>query len=200
MEIYSVRSKKYGMLHQMTHVLVDSNEVVIVDAGADIDDLIDIIDGKKVLAVLITHCHFDHISSIEEYIEKWNVNVYISKGAEKKFSDPISNCSFLIGEKTLFNVPQKNIKYYAEKLKIGNFEIDVIDTPGHSADSVCLLIDSNLFCGDLVLGGTIGRCDLIDSNVADMRNSLAKLKYIDFKIAYPGHYDKLTKQEVLNSF
>ena len=68
------------------------------------------------------------------------------------------------------------------------------------ADSVCLLIQKNLFCGDLVLGGTTGRCDLYDSSYFEMEKSLEKLKSIDFEIAYPGHYDTLTKDEVLNSF
>lgn len=201
MDIYSIRSRKYGsVLHQMTHVLVKGDEVVIVDAGADVQDVKQVVHDKKVLAVLITHCHFDHICCIEDYIKEWNLSVYIANGAEEKFADSMKNGSYLIGQKYTFNVPQKNIKYYAEKLKIGGFEFDVIETPGHSADSVCLLIHKKLFCGDLVLGGTTGRCDLYDSSYFQMEESLAKLAKLDFEVAYPGHYDTLTKDEVLNSF
>ena len=184
----------------MTHVLVNEDEAIIIDAGGDVDDLKQVIGDKKVLAILITHVHFDHICCIEEYIKEWNADVYIVQGAEAKFVDAEKNCSYLIGENSTYNVPQKNIKYYAEKLKIGSFNIEVIFTPGHSEDSVCLLLEKNLFCGDLVLGGTTGRCDLYGGSYEKMQNSLAKLEYIDFEVAYPGHYDKLTKSEVLNSF
>lgn len=201
MEIYSIRSKKYGgMLHQKTHVLVDGENVVIVDAGAEVEDVKNIIGNKKVFAVLITHCHFDHTWCIEDYIKEWNMDIYICEGAEEKFLDEKKNGSFLVGHEITFNVPQKNIKYYAEKLQIADFSIDVYFTPGHASDCVCLLVDKNLFCGDLVLGGTTGRCDLYDSSYFEMEKSLAKLENIDFEIAYPGHYDMLTKDEVLNSF
>lgn len=201
MEIHSIMSKRYGgMLQQMSHVLIDGDNVIMIDAGAEVQDVESVIGDKKVLAVLITHCHFDHVCCVEDYVEKWNADVYVKEGAEEKFSDAHKNCSVLIGENSVFQVPQKNIKYYAEKLKIADFDIDVYFTPGHAADCVCLCVEKKLFCGDLVLGGTTGRCDLYDSSYFEMEKSLAKLEEIDFDTAYPGHYDTLTKAEVLNSF
>ena len=67
-------------------------------------------------------------------------------------------------------------------------------------ESYSLLIEKSLFCGDLVLGGSIGRTDLYDSSNIEMRNSLEKLKNIDFETAYPGHYETMSKDEVLNCF
>lgn len=201
MEIHSIRAKAYrGVLDQKTYVLTKDDEAIIIDAGADLDDVKAVVQNKKVLAVLVTHLHFDHIWYIEEYVKEWNMNVYLVQGAEEKFSSAKLNCSYLIRQDMTFSIAQKNIKYYAEKLRIGSFQVDVIFTPGHSADSVCLLIDKNLFCGDLVLGGTVGRTDLYDSSYVQMEQSLEKLKFIDFEKAYPGHYDTLTKEEVLNSF
>lgn len=201
MEVHSIRSKKYGgMLHQMSHLLIDGDNVIMIDAGAEVEDVKNIIGDKKVLAVLITHCHFDHTWCIEDYVKEWDLDVYVCEGAEEKFLDSNKNCSCLVGHEIVFDVPQKNIKYYAEKLQIADFNIDVYFTPGHAADCVCLLVEKKLFCGDLVLGGTVGRCDLYDSSYFEMEKSLAKLETIDFEIAYPGHYDTLTKDEVLNSF
>lgn len=201
MEIVAIKSKAYkGILDQKTYVLSQGDEVVIIDAGADTEDVKEVVQNKKVLAVLLTHLHFDHIYEIEGYLKEWNMPVYIAPNAEDKFGDFMKNCSYIFRTELVFNVPQKNIKYYAEKLKIGSFEIDVFFTPGHSQDSVCLLINKNLFCGDLVLGGTIGRTDLYDSSFIQMKSSLEKLEYIDFEMAYPGHYEAMTKQEVLNCF
>lgn len=201
MEIHSIQSKAYkGILHQMSYVLTEGDDAVIIDAGANVEDVKEVVKDKKVNAILLTHLHFDHIWCIEDYLKEWNTDVYVVSGAEEKFSNPELNCSYLMRLDLSFNVPQNNIKYYTEKLEFGKISIDVIFTPGHSADSVCLLVNKNLFCGDLVLGGTIGRTDLYDSSFIDMQKSLEKLKLIDFDFAYPGHYDRLSKQEVLNSF
>ena len=201
MKIQAVTARAHrGVLNQKTYVLTNKDEAIIIDAGAELSDVKPFVLGKKVLAILVTHLHFDHIWRIEDYLKEWNADVYIVEGAEEKFLKPELNCSFMLGENAVFSVEQKNIKYYAEKLKIGSFDIDVIPTPGHSADSVCLLIGKSLFCGDLVLGGSIGRTDLCDSNEFDMQNSLEKLKYIDFEFAYPGHYNVMSKKEVLECF
>lgn len=202
MKINIIRSKEFGgILDQKTYVLEKDDGVIIIDAGASVADLKNVIQGKKVFAVLLTHLHFDHICCLGEYLNEWSdLTVFIVKGFEDKFLDSKKNCSFIFNENLTIDVPQKNIKYYAEKLKIADFEIDVIFTPGHSADCVCLLIDKMLFCGDLVLGGSIGRCDLYDSDISQMWDSLEKLESIDFEWAFPGHYEKMTKNEVLKSF
>ena len=67
----------------------------------------------KVLAVFLTHLHFDHICCLEDYLKEWNdADVYIVQGAEEKFLDPQKNCSFIFHENLRLNVPQKNIKYF----------------------------------------------------------------------------------------
>ena len=201
MNIEAIRAKAYrGIFNQKTYVVSNDNEAIIIDAGADLEDVKQSVKSKKVLGILLTHLHFDHIWYIEDYVKEWDADVYMVQGAEEKLEKSELNCSFIIGADMTFDIAQKNIKYYAEKLKLGSFDIDVIMTPGHSADSVCLLIEKNLFCGDLVLGGTIGRTDLYDSSEFDMWQSLDKLKYIDFEMAYPGHYEQMTKKEVLRCF
>ena len=189
-----------GILNQKTYVVSKGKSAIIIDAGAELEDVKKVVQNKSVLAVLITHCHFDHIWCIEDYIKEWNMPVYISAGAEEKFIDPYKNCSNIIGDKRVFNVSKDNIKHYDEFLKIGDFQIEIIKTAGHSADLVSILIEKCLFLGDLVLAGGIGRTDLYDSDYGDMWDSLEKLKNIDFDIAYPGHYEKMTKKEVLKCF
>ena len=201
MNIQAVTATAYrGVLNQKTYVVSNDDEVIIIDAGAELSDVKEVVKDKKVLAILVTHLHFDHIWCIEDYLKEWNTSVYIVEGSEEKFESSEYNGSFLIRTNLTFEVSKNNLKYYTDKLKIGSFDIDVIFTPGHSSDSVCLLIEKSLFCGDLVLGGSIGRTDLYDSSNIEMRNSLAKLKNIDFETAYPGHYETMSKDEVLNCF
>ncbi len=201
MEICEVVATAHGgILNQKTYVVTKGKTAIIIDAGAELEAVKEEVKNKKVLAVLITHCHFDHIWNIEEYEKEWNVPVYIAEGAEEKFLDAYKNCSNIIGDKRVFKVSSDNIKHHEDNLKLGEFQIEVIKTPGHSADSVCFLIEKCLFCGDLVLGGSTGRTDLYDSDFGDMWESLEKLKVIDFEVAYPGHYETMTKSEVLKCF
>ena len=201
MEVIEVLATAYrGILDQKTYVVAKGDEAVIIDAGADLVDVKKAVAEKNVLAVLITHCHFDHIWCIEDYIKEWNMPVFISKGAEDKFLDSDKNCSNILRNRTTFDVKQENIRYFEDKLKIGDFDIDVIKTPGHSADSVSFLIEKCLFSGDLVLGGSIGRTDLYDSSFDDMLDSLDKLKKLDFDVVYPGHYENMSKAEALDCF
>lgn len=201
MEVIEVLATAYrGILDQKTYVVAKGDDVVIIDAGADLADVKKAVAGKNVLAVLITHSHFDHIWCIEDYIKEWNMPVFISKGAEDKFLDSDKNCSNIIRNRTTFNVNQENIRYYEDKLNLNEFEIEIIKTAGHSADSVSILIEKSLFSGDLVLGGSVGRTDLYDSSDDEMWNSLEKLKSIDFDILYPGHYERMTKAQAIRCF
>ncbi len=201
MEIFAVTATAYrGILNQKTYVVTNENEAIIIDAGAELADVKKYVQDKKVLAILCTHLHFDHVWCIEDYLKEWNADVYVVEGAEEKFYNTDHNCSYLIRKSMVFNVDKKYIKYYENHLKIGDFDIDVFFTPGHSKDSVCLLIEKNLFCGDLVLGGSIGRTDLYDSDEGDMEDSLNKLEQIDFDYAYPGHYDIMSKKQAIRCF
>ena len=75
---------------------------------------------------------------------------------------------------------------------IGKFIFEVIYTPGHTNDSICIYFkdDSIMFVGDFLFKDGIGRTDL-GGNIIDMHNSLLKIKKYDFNInILPGHGDK----------
>ena len=78
-------------------------------------------------------------------------------------------------------------------LKLDNFMIDVMFTPGHSKGSCCYLIGNELFSGDTLFKNGVGRVDLYGGNSKDMDNSL---KYIftlpDEVVVFPGHGDETT--------
>ncbi len=200
MEIKTIKSKYMrGVMDQNTYVVLNKTEAVIVDAGADIEDVMQQVDGRKVLAVLITHLHFDHIWHIEKYIDEFKCDVFITAGAEDKFADSKLNGAFLVRQDITKNIDINFIKYYprnGEKLSLGKFEFIVYQTPGHSSDCVCLKLEENLFTGDTIFKYSIGRIDLYDSSETQMRKSLEKINDIDFEFAYPGHDDYATKNEV----
>ena len=196
-EIKTIKSKfMRNLFDQNTYVLINKNEAVIVDASAELEDVKEVLGKRKVLAILITHAHFDHTWHLEKYVNECDCDVYVCEGEEKRFIDERLNASFIVRQKIYQNVDKKFVKYYAEKLKIGSFDFDVIFTPGHTSDGVCILWNKNLFTGDTVFSDGIGRTDLEDSSAFEMKNSITKILDIDFEMAFPGHYEAADKNRI----
>lgn len=75
-----------------------------------------------------------------------------------------------------------------DKIKVGEVEITLLHTPGHTPGSQCFLIDGNLISGDTLFINACGRCDLPGGNAEQMYQSLKTLSELDEKtILYPGH-------------
>ena len=200
MEIVCLKSKYMrGIMEQNTFVLTKGKFAIIIDAGADLEDVKAVVGNKKVLGVFMTHLHFDHFWFLDEYLEEFNTNVYIQEGFENKFEDAELNGSYLIRKPVTKNISKKRIKYYAKNLKLENFDVQVFSTPGHSADSVCVLVEENLFTGDTIFSDCIGRIDLKDSSQKQMIESLENIKGINFKEAFPGHYESSLKEQIIKT-
>lgn len=204
MEIKIIKSKfMRGIMDQNTYIVTDGENSIIIDAGADIEDVLEQTKNTKVLAVLLTHLHFDHFWCIEDYISAFDCNVFICEGFEEKFADVEKNGSTIVRKEITRKVNQKNIEYYRPHLKLGNFDIDVLFTAGHCADCVCLKIENVLFSGDTLFASGIGRTDIFDSSNKSMIESLKLIKNQDVDFIYPGHYENMTKKQaekIIDSF
>ena len=136
------------------------------------DESIKIINSitKPVAGIVITHYHFDHIGALDELKNKYKVNVY-----------DITNLKE--GENN-----------------ISSFAFEVIYTPGHKSDSISLLFAKDLFCGDFIFKGSIGRTDVPTASMKDMQDSIKKIinKNPDI-IIYPGHGESTTIKNELDN-
>ncbi len=109
-----------------------------------------------------------------------------------------------VGALTQFN----NIKIYDykqmnKKIKINDFEFEIIETKGHTSDSVSFYFEKEktMFVGDFIFKNTIGRTDLETSNMNDMKKNINKIKKYPKEIEiYPGHGISTTlSNEILNN-
>lgn len=149
-----------GYLEENCYILKKDESVIIIDPGDDINKIISAIGNNKVVAVLITHHHFDHVGALHSICEKYNIKEYNAT---------------------------------AGKHKIENFLFEVIDTKGHTSDSVTYYFynDNVMFTGDFLFKESIGRTDFENSNYSDMIDSINRIKEYDKNIEiYPGHGDK----------
>ena len=140
--------------------------------------------GCSPVMILLTHGHFDHCTGVAGLLEKWpDLLVYIH---EADVTDGVG------GELTFRRLDEKNQRYWHEgdTLTVGGLTLRVMETPGHSRGSVCLLVEGQgvIFSGDTLFRGNCGRCDFPGGDYRAMLRSLARLGRLEGQYqVYPGH-------------
>lgn len=150
-------------------------------------------NAKNPIAILNTHGHFDHVWSNQEVSKYFNIPIYCPNGDLFMLSnDPFSQGT--PKSKANFEVqPNETIELLNEKITFFHF-------PGHTPGCSAIAIRDNLFSGDFIFKGSIGRVDFPFSNKEDMKKSLHKiLKFEKDYIIYPGHGEKTTLTQEKNS-
>ena len=178
----------------------DKREAFLVDAsfsenGALLDHIKKL--NVKLVAILITHGHWDHISSLEEICNAFpDAKVYISEDEAEFLENVDLNLTKAANEEgypvPIFSYKPKHLVKVSdgEIIKEAGFEIEVILTPFHTRGSACYYVASEkaLFSGDTLFFSTIGRTDLPTGSTKTLSSSLAKLKSLPEGIkVYPGH-------------
>ena len=178
----------------------EKNEAFLVDASfSENGGLIDHIKklNVKIVAILLTHGHWDHISSLEEICKLFpDVRVYISEEEAEFLTNIELNLTKAAHEEgypvPIFSYsPVHLIKVNdGDIIKEAGFEIEVILTPFHTRGGACYYVASEhaLFSGDTLFFSTIGRTDLPTGSNRTLASSLSKLKALPDGIkVYPGH-------------
>ena len=188
------------------YVISYENDCYIIDPGEEtMTQVIDYIkeNSLNLLAILLTHGHWDHILGIPSVLEYKKVPIYISEGGyEFLFNPELSLLAWREGEFELSSDAQiitlkesdklgKNGKVTEENVNNGLFNFEIIETPGLSRGDICYYDKANkvLISGDTMFAGTYGRVDLPTSDPIQMGKSLKKLLALDEDIrVYPGHF------------
>ena len=172
----------------------DKDEGILIDAGVELADV------KKfninIKAILLTHCHFDHIMFLNELQKYYSCQIYISIMDKLGLLNQDINLSKAFHKTLDFSEIKNNIITFNDNeiLNIADISIKCILTPGHTAGSACFLIGKYLFSGDTLFAQSIGRTDLPTSSYLQQKSSLKRLANFDYNILYPGH-DRISNKE-----
>lgn len=182
-----------GIFQTNTYILEIDNKIIVFDPACKVDKLLPYFNGKELLAVLLTHGHFDHIKSCDDLYKMFKVPIYIHEADIEMTKNKGWGRVFGLQAVPTISVPLVKLK--ETKYKIGPFNFEVLFTPGHSKGSVCYLFDDCIFTGDTLFKLACGRSDLEGGDISELKSSLRMLKTLNPSlIVYPGH-DEITNLE-----
>ena len=156
-----------------SYIIADenTNEAAVVDSSFNSGEIIKVLKAKKfnLKYIVNTHGHSDHTAGNSELKSIFGANIVAHKLAKINYDVSVDD---------------------GDVLSIGKISLKIIYTPGHSIDSICILVDNKkLLTGDTLFVGECGRTDLQGGNSKNMYNSLFNklLKLDDASEVYPGH-------------
>ncbi len=158
-----------GELQTNCYIIESKGKGVIVDPGAEPEEILRKSKETKIILILLTHNHFDHIGGV------------IKLKAITSAITAIHSLDWIDGFDKELND--------GEKIKFEDEQIDVIHTPGHTPGSCCFLVKDNLFSGDTLFPGGLGNTSLPGGDENEIYRSIRDKLLIlpDETKVYPGH-------------
>ncbi len=192
MSALDVRAFTVGPVQENSYIVrasADAARAVIVDPGDEPQRLLEAVGalGVQIEAILITHCHFDHIGAVAPVAHATGAPVYCPEIEVPLLTDITRWTPPGFGPFESYE-PEHTVAG-GEHLSLAGLELDVIFTPGHSPGHVTYALAGALLSGDVLFQGSVGRVDLPGGDWATLERSIGGLvqAYPDETVVYPGH-------------
>jgi hydroxyacylglutathione hydrolase len=205
MSALDVRSFTVGMVQENSYILSNPDApagedgrrpAVIVDPGEEPERLLEAIDalGVRIEAILITHCHFDHIGAVAPVARATGAPVYCPEIERPVLADVMSWVPPGFGPFESYEADHTVAG--GERITLADLDIKIIFTPGHSPGHVTYAIapsgspeSVSLLSGDVLFQGSVGRVDLPGGDWPTLERSIGGLlrSFAPETVVYPGH-------------
>ena len=176
------------------YIIVDETQkkAMVIDPAGEVPKIIEILNtlGAELVYIYLTHCHADHINGVNELKKEKGGKVLIHRKGRENLENRVPVLAEYIGLPPIY-VKEDSIVDDDDILHVGDLELRVIYTPGHTDDGKSLYCEKEemLFSGDTLFKGAWGRVDLPTSDFDSIMNSIINKLLIlpENTIVYPGH-------------
>ena len=180
----NVKCYPKGMYMENTYVVTDeaTGLKAVIDPGFISDDVkADIGNASDLKYILLTHGHDDHYKAAEEFVAEY---------PDAEFAVPEKDKGLIYDKANRISCPAADT-YLKEgdTVKLGESDLNVIETPGHTAGGLCFVTDNEVFTGDTLFKLSVGRSDLPTGDWDTLLNSIKEKLYTldETLVVYPGH-------------
>ncbi len=187
-----VRAFTVGPVQENSYIVradADATRAVIVDPGEEPERLLAAAEalGVEIEAILVTHCHFDHIGAVAPVARATGAEVYCPVIERPVLADVMSWVPPGFGPFESYEA--EHTLAGGERLTLAGLDIDVLFTPGHSPGHLTYATSGLLLSGDVLFQGSVGRVDLPGGDWATLEHSIEGLLKVfpPETVVYPGH-------------
>lgn len=165
--------------------------LIVIDPAGDAEALLDEVSGRDVVAVVLTHGHFDHLGAATALVRATGAPLVVHEADAAAVTDAVRNGGAMFGLPAVGPAPDRVVRD-GETITVGALALQVIHTPGHTPGSICLLASApeppQLFSGDTLFARGVGRTDLAGGDARALQRSIARLAGLDpVTEVHPGH-------------
>ena len=191
MELLNQRLK-LGPLDNDTYLIVcpETREVAVLDVGFEPERAIEAVRraGLGVRYLLNTHAHYDHVAGMREVQDALGGEYWLHP-ADRPLLDRLSDQGAAFGFPPAQAPRDPHDLEDGQSLALGRGALEVIHTPGHSPGGVCFRAGDDLWVGDTLFAGSIGRTDLPGGSFAELERSIHERLFPlgDSLRVHPGH-------------
>ncbi len=175
---YIIEALELGPMENFVYLVSDraSGRAAVVDPAWEVDRILDLAEqeGVRITDILLTHSHHDHVNGIERVLERHDARVHLLKPEARFWGRDLE---------------RPVLHHGGDVIRLGETEIRVLHTPGHTPGSACYHLGDDLITGDTLFVFGCGRCDLAGGDPEQMYDTLRRLAtgLPAGTVIHPGH-------------
>ena len=182
-----------------------TRNAAVIDPGGDAEQILRLLKKLelKLELVINTHGHFDHIGGNRQVLEATGAELLIHRADVPLLGQAAVHAANFGLQADISPPPQRELAG-GERLTLGELQIEVLHTPGHTPGGICLRVADQVIVGDTLFAGSIGRTDLPGGDHQTLIRSIKDKLLIlpDATVAHPGHGPATTigREKLYNPF
>ncbi|MEI8104843.1 MAG: MBL fold metallo-hydrolase [Actinomycetes bacterium] len=178
--------RQYGANTYVLRATDASGEAVVVDPGGDPAPLLAALASEQITmaAILVTHCDVDHIGGVADLAAATGAPVWAPVGEAYRLREGRTR-----GGMSVAPHDPEYVVGDGDRIDVGGVSFEVVGVAGHSEDHIAFAHEGEIFAGDLLFAGSVGRVDLPGGDWQALLDSVSRLltRYGPDAVVYPGH-------------